>query len=193
MSAELFLVAPTDAETERFVTDLRRVLDISPAAALFLPRGTRDAAGYRQFVEAVLPVAQPHDCAVLVDNDPELAKAVGADGVHMTLGIKAVKDALARLKPDMIVGVGALHSRHDAMMKAEAGVDYVFFGDLEAGTALPEDIDDATWWAQTFEVPCVLFEAGRDAGDTGAEFAALGPSLFKGEIAQNAGDVGDAE
>lgn len=182
MTAELFLVAPADAEAERFSADLQSVLDTTPAAALYLPRGARDEAAYRAFVAAVLPVAQKRDCAVLVENDAPLAKALGADGVHITLGIGAVRDALALLKPDMIVGAGDLHSRHDAMMKAEAGVDYVFFGDLEAGAALPEDVDNAVWWAQTFEVPCVLYEAGTDAGGTGAEFAALGPSVFAATV-----------
>ena len=180
MSTELFLVAPASAEAESFAGELARLLDAEPAAALFLPRGDRDDESYRAFVSAILPIAQPHDCAVLVDNDAALAKELGADGVHITLGITAVRNAIELLKPDMIVGVGALHSHHDAMMKAEAGADYVFFGDLEAGAALPEDIDTARWWAETFEVPCVLFEAGRDAAGTGAEFAALGPSVFSG-------------
>ena len=180
MSAELFLVAPPDIAAEAFTKTLSAVLAQNPAAALLLPRGARDETDYRAFVEAVLKVGQDHDCAVLVDNDAQLAKSVGADGVHISLGIGAVRDAIALLKPDMIVGAGALHSRHDAMLKAEAGVDYVFFGDLEAG-AQPEDIDTARWWAQTFEIPCVLYEAGTDAAGTGAEFVALGPSLFGAE------------
>ncbi len=177
MSAELFLVAPADAEATSFIEALVRLLDAEPAAALYLPRGARDDAAYRAFAAAVLEPAQSRDCAVLVD-DADLAKALGADGVHLLGGIKAIKEAVARLKPDMIVGAGDLHSRHDAMMKAEAGVDYVFFGDLEAEKAMPEDIDNAQWWSDTFEVPCVLYEAGRDAGGTDAEFVALGPSLF---------------
>lgn len=184
MSAELFLVAPADADAESFSEALARQLDAEPAAALFLPRGTRDDAEYRAFVAAVLKPAQSRDCAVLVDNDADLAKALGADGVHVSGGIKAVKEAIARLKPDMIVGAGDLHSRHDAMMKAEAGVDYVFFGDPGAAAASPEDIDNARWWSDTFEIDCVLYEAGRDAGGTNAEFTALGPSVFGAEKAQ---------
>ncbi len=178
MSAELFLVAPPDAETNRFAATLKRALDAEPAAALLLPRGSRHDAGYRAFVIAILPIAQQRDCAVIVENDADLARSVGADGVHVSLGLSAVQQALKLLKPDMIVGVGNLHSRHDAMLKAEAGADYVFFGDIATGKALPQDIDTAQWWAETFEVPCALFEAGRDAAGTGAEFAALGPSLF---------------
>ncbi len=181
MSAELFIIAPADAETEGFVASLGRLLETESASALLLPRGDRSEDAYRAFISAVLPVAQNKDCAVLVESDADLAKSLGADGVHVTGGIKAVNDALNKLKPDMIVGAGDLHSRHDAMQKAEAGVDYVFFGDIEAGTALPEDIETASWWAETFEVPCVIFEAGRDGGGTGAEFAALGPSLFGAE------------
>ena len=153
MSAELFLVAPPDIAAGPFTEMLARVLAETPAAALFLPRGNRDDAHYRAFAEAVLPLAQQHECAVLIDNDAELAKAIGADGVHISLGIGAVRQAIELLKPDMIVGAGALHSHHDAMMKAEAGVDYVFFGELDTPAALPEDIDTARWWAETFEVP----------------------------------------
>ncbi len=178
MSAELFLVAPSDADKERFAAALERVLDADPAAALLLPRGARSETDYRAFVSAVLPLAQARDCAVLVDNDAELARVLGADGVHVSLGLSTLKRALDLLKPDMIIGAGDLFSRHDAMVKAEAGADYVFFGDLAAGKASPGDIENARWWAKTFEVPCVLYEAGRDAGGTGAEFAALGPSVF---------------
>lgn len=181
MSAELFLVAPADAEAERFGKALARMLDTEPAAALLLPRGDRDEAQYRAFAEAILPIAQSRDCAVLLDNDAPLAQAIGADGVHVSLGLNGIKQALALLKPDMIVGAGNLHSRHDAMTKAEAGVDYVFFGDIAAQEAAPEDIDNAQWWADTFQIPCVLYEAGRDVAGTGADFAALGPSVFGAE------------
>ena len=33
------------------------------------------------------------------------------------------------LKPERIVGVGGLATRHDAMLAAEQGADYVMFGE----------------------------------------------------------------
>ena len=44
-------------------------------------------------------------------------------------GTEAFAAALAFLKPDRIAGAGGLASRHDAMLAAETGADYVMFGD----------------------------------------------------------------
>ncbi|MGN0112492.1 MAG: thiamine phosphate synthase, partial [Cellulosimicrobium funkei] len=56
---------------------------------------------------------------------------VGADGVHVTEGgIKAIRAAVSALKPDGIVGVGNVRTRHDAMSFGELDVDYVMFGPL---------------------------------------------------------------
>ena len=66
---------------------------------------------------------------------PQLAARAGADGAHLT-GIEAFAAALGALKPDRIAGAGGLRSRHDAMLAAEAGADYVMFGE-PAPTPLP--------------------------------------------------------
>ena len=42
--------------------------------------------------------------------------------------------AVASLKPDRIAGCGGLATRHDAMLAAESGADYVMFGE-------PDDAD----------------------------------------------------
>ena len=90
-------------------------------------------------------------------------------------GIKAVKEAIAVLKPQMIVGAGDIHSRDDAMLKGEAGVDYILFGPLSGSISDPER-EMAQWWAETMEIPSVLSDpeagpASYDAGD--CEFIGL--------------------
>jgi hypothetical protein len=60
------------------------------------------------------------------------------------------------LKPDRILGVGGLVTRHDAMVAGEAGADYVLFGEPDAkgerpsADAICERLD---WWAELFEPP----------------------------------------
>src|SRR5690606_27400602 len=102
-------------------------------------------------------------------------------GVHVaTGGTKAIRAAIAALKPNGIVGVGGVRSRHDAMSFGELDVDYVMYGPL-GGDIDPQAVKLAQWWAETFEVPAVhsVPTAATPADDmTGAEFLALSDSIW---------------
>ena len=178
MARDLYLVAPSDADTISFPGRLAEVLDAVPAAALLLVQADRSDGDYLAFAKAVAPIAQSHDCAVLLENRPDLVEETGADGVHMTGSLNAFREAVRQLKPDGIVGAGNIHSHHAAMEKGEAGADYLFFGDPETGTA-PQDVELAAWWAKTFEIPSVLFEPDADAlASADVEFVALGRAVW---------------
>lgn len=178
MTAQLFLVTPKAAEPHSFANVLAGVVADAEVAALLVARHQQDADAYRALVEAVLPVAQSAGCAVLVEDDAALARQAGADGVHVTGGLKAAREAVSVAKPGLIVGAGPVHGRHEAMTIGELDIDYLFFGDLDA-PASPDARELAAWWAETFEVPAVLSgEIGGDAA--GSEFLALGENLWSG-------------
>ena len=112
---------------------------------------------------------------MLVEGEPGLVRLLGADGLHVPGGVSAVKAAVSALKPDLIVGVGDIRSRDDAMDKGELGVDYILFGPLSGSISAPER-EMAQWWAETMEIPSVLSDpeaspANYDAGD--CEFIGL--------------------
>lgn len=180
MTAQIYLIAPNDADAAAFADLLARVLDAAPVAALLLPAGNLAPEIYETLVRAAVPVAQARDCAVLIDNAPERVRELGADGVHMSGGLKSVKAAIAELRPDAIVGAGDVHSRHDAMLKGEAGVDYLMFGNLD-GTSDQEAREMADWWSETVEIPVVYAPAAGEAAtiDPGnLEFLALGADIW---------------
>ena len=175
MSAEIYLIAPTDTAPDQLVAALKSALDRQEVAALLLPRGQLAENAYKALAKAIVPLAQAKGTAVLVEGEPGLVRLLGADGLHVQGGIKAVKDALAALKPNLIVGAGGIHSSDDAMLKGEAGVDYILFGPL-SGPISPEARELARWWAETMEIPSVLSDpeagpANYDAG--GCEFIGL--------------------
>lgn len=192
MASELFLIAPIDADATTFGETLSAAVADIAVAALFLPKGERTEEAYQNFATALIPLAQDLGCAVLLDNDYALAKKLGADGVHMSTGITKFKDAIEALKPDMIVGAGAIHSRHDAMSKAEAGADYIFFDsdtqDEEPSIEVEESdvltfatsiFDQAEWWTETFEIPCVMImQSSENFASCPSEFMALGDVLW---------------
>jgi thiamine-phosphate pyrophosphorylase len=175
MSAEIFLIAPTDQPIEQLVAALNVTLDRDEVAALLLPRGSLAENAYKELAKRIVPLAQAKGAAVLIEGEPGLVRLVGADGLHVPGGIKAVEEAIAALKPRMIVGAGDIHSRDDAMLKGEAGVDYILFGPLSGSISAPER-EMAQWWAETMEIPSVLSDpeagpASYDAGD--CEFIGL--------------------
>jgi thiamine-phosphate pyrophosphorylase len=128
--------------------------------------------------ERLMRIAQAHDVAFIVNDRPDLAKRLGADGVHVGQDDAPYADARALLGPDKVVGVTCHNSRHLAMGAAEAGADYVAFGAFyptatkEAKTRAEPEI--LTWWQDIMEAPCVaiggitvvnalpLVEAGAD-------------------------------
>ncbi len=179
MSADLYLIAPADVPAETLGPALKAALAEHEVAALLLPRGSLSENAYKTLVKSVAPMAQKAGAAVLIEGEPGLVRLLGVDGLHVPGGIKAVREAVDALKPQMIVGVGEVHSRDDAMSKGELEVDYILFGPL-SGTITPEEREMARWWAETMEVPSVLSDpvAGFDGYDAaGCEFIGIGLKL----------------
>ena len=179
MAPQLYLITPAAADPETFPATLMAVLTVAEFSALLVRRGALDDAAYARLAANLVNVGPGAGCAVLTEDDVALARRLGADGVHVTGGAKAVKDAVAALKPNLIVGAGNIGTRHDAMTAGEMDVDYLFFGPLE-GASDPAAAELAEWWASTFEIPAVFSDpqAGADVDSRGAEFLALSTSIW---------------
>jgi thiamine-phosphate pyrophosphorylase len=153
-------------------------------AAVLLRSRDPDERTRIDHAKALAPPVQGKGAALLLDGDADLVARAGADGAHLT-GFDAFKPALATLKPDRIAGCGGLGTRHDAMLAAEAGADYVMFGEPDGAGERPSlaaITDRLSWWAEVFEVPCVGFAASlNEVGPlaaAGADFVALGDCVF---------------
>jgi len=181
-AARLYLVAPQDPVglAER----LAQALDAADVAAVLLRLPQADERARVNHAKALAPTVQGKGAALLLDGYPDLAARAGADGAHLN-GIEAFMTALAMLKPARIAGCGRLASRHDAMVVAETGADYVMFGEPDATghrPAFDAVAERVAWWAELFEVPCVGFAASLDELEplvaAGADFIALGDCIF---------------
>ena len=179
MVPQLYLITPADTDPKGFAPVLMTTLSAAEVAAILVLRGSRDEAAYAECLERMVNIGQGAGVAVLVENDVALAQRTGADGVHVTGGASAVREAIDALKPDLIVGAGNIRTRHEAMTLGELGVDYLMFGP-SSGTADPEATELAQWWSETFEVPAVLSdpELAQGIDAHGAEFLALSSSIW---------------
>ena len=180
----LYHVTPILEDTSSFVSTLDAALDAGDVAAVLLRLADADEGSLTKRAKAVASAVQRRDIALLLDGRSEMVGRAGADGAHIT-GIEAFAAALSTLKPDRIAGAGGLRSRHDAMLAAETGADYVMFGDPDRRGHRPsfDTIEERLkWWAELVEIPCVGYAA--NAGEVlplaqaGADFVALGDWIW---------------
>ena len=181
----LYLVTPPIADARAFSTGLAAALGAGDVAAVLLRLAAADERTQINRAKALAPVVQDKGAALLLGGHADLVARAGADGAHLT-GMAAFSEALEQLKPERIVGVGGLSTRHDAMVAAEAGADYVMFGEPGAAGERPsfDAIEERiAWWAEVFEIPCVGYAASLDEVaplvQAGADFVALGDWLWR--------------
>lgn len=70
-----------------------------------------------------------HSALFIVNDDPDLARACDADGVHVGQDDLAVDEARALLGPDAIIGLST-HSEEQIAASAPALVDYISVGPI---------------------------------------------------------------
>ena len=161
-----------------FAGQLTEALAGGPVASVQLR--LKDASDAEIIVAAkvLMPVCHEREVAFIINDRPDIAREVGADGVHVGQDDMSYAQAREIVGERCIVGVTAKNSRHLSMIAAEQGADYVAFGaffptDTKAGTVTAE-LSLISWWAELFETPCVaiggitvdnaspLIEAGAD-------------------------------
>lgn len=181
----LYLATPPVTDPAQLASDLPALLAAADVAAVLLRLTPADERGMIQRVKALAPVIQKAGAAVLLHGHFELVARAGADGANLT-GIEAMQEALPTLKPDRILGVGGLITRHDAMVAGEAGADYVLFGEPDANGERPSAdaiCERLDWWAELFEPPCVGYATTLDEAQifaaAGADFVLVGDSIWQ--------------
>jgi thiamine-phosphate pyrophosphorylase len=153
------LVTPERLDPGPFASVLERALDAGDVAAVQLRLKSASDDEIRRAARALMPLAQRRGAAFILNDRPDLAAELGADGVHIGADDMPYAKARALVGPDAIVGVSCYASRHDAMEAAEAGADYVAFGAFfPTRTKEPRaqaDVELLSWWSELMTVPCV--------------------------------------
>jgi thiamine-phosphate pyrophosphorylase len=174
----LYLVTPPAFNPEALKRQLEAALGGGDVACLQLRlKGTGDDA-VRRAARTLMPVCHAHDVAFILNDRPDLAAALGADGVHIGQEDADYASARAAMGSAGIVGVTCHASKHLAYEAAEQGADYVAFGAFfPTATKAPKaraDVELLRDWSLSMTVPCVaiggitvencapLVEAGAD-------------------------------
>ena len=187
-AARLYLITPI-LDDASFAPRLAEACATGAVAAVLLRLAPADERGLTNLVKALAPAAQEHGAAVIVASEAKadlanVAARGGADGVHIPGDPARLRELRERLT-ERAIGAGAIRSKDDAMGLGEAGADYLLFGEPRPDGSLPSlesVVERASWWAEIFETPCIVYAPSLDAlagaAATRAEFVALGDAVF---------------
>lgn len=138
----------------------------------------------------IVPKLQEAGIAVIINDNPRIAKDLHADGVHLGQEDGDIIEARKLLGKDAIIGTTCHNSKHLGMEAAEAGADYVAFGAFYP-TQTKEvihhaDIEILEWWQNIMEIPCVAIgginiDNALPIINAGADFIAISSGVWNYE------------
>ena len=86
-----------------------------------------DHERYRE-ATALATLCRQHNIPLIINDDADLAAAVGASGVHLGRTDPPIRQTREQLGPRAIIGVSCYNDLERAIAAAQAGADYVAFG-----------------------------------------------------------------
>jgi thiamine-phosphate pyrophosphorylase len=183
----LYLITPPAFELAAFSRALEDALAGGDVACVQLRlKDVSDVEVLRIGAE-LKPIVQGSGAAFILNDRPDLAARLDADGVHVGQEDASYDEARAALGRDRIVGVTCHNSRDLAYAAAEAGADYVAFGAF-----YPTDTKQPNYWAEpelldiwqeTMETPCVaiggiIVDNAEPLVRAGADFLAVSAGVW---------------
>jgi len=191
--AGLYAVTPDLVDTADLVARVEAAVT-GGASAIQYRNKAADAALARAQAAALARVHAARGALFFVNDDPALAAAVGADGVHVGEDDGAVAAARAIVGPDRLVGVSCYNDFDRARAAVAAGADYVAFGSFYLSSVKPDALRAELSLlrdAPSLGVPVVAI-GGIDAGNAGDLFAAGADAVAVISAVFAAGPVADA-
>lgn len=187
MRCRLYLITPPRFELEHFSHALSDALSGGDVACVQLRLKDIPDDEVLRIGAALKPIVQAADAAFIVNDRPDLAARLDADGVHVGQGDASYAEARRLMGNERIVGVTCHDSRDLAYEAAAAGADYVAFGAF-----YPTDTKEPSHWAEpellsiwqeSMETPCVAIGGITVANAeplvrSGADFLAVSAGVW---------------
>jgi thiamine-phosphate pyrophosphorylase len=134
----LYAITPDSAELEPL---LRKVEQALKAGVALLQYRNKIISKDKRLLQAkeLAPLARGYGVPLIINDDVEIAAAVGANGVH--LGKEDGDLAAARAKlPGRIVGASCYNDLEKARAAVRAGANYVAFGSVFPSPTKPQAV-----------------------------------------------------
>lgn len=117
---------------------------------LQLREKTLEEGAFLEEARALQALCRERHVPFIVNDNVDIARAMGADGVHVGQSDMEVLDVRAKLGPDKIIGVSA-HTVEEALLAERHGADYLGVGAVFP-TGSKDDADEVSY--ETLKAIC---------------------------------------
>ena len=135
-SRGIYAVTPEDRSGPALAAAVAAAVEHGANAVQFRDKSS-DSIRRRSDAEALLAVCRARSVPLIINDDVDLALAVGADGVHLGRDDEAFAAARARLGDDAIIGISCYDDAERALAAAGLGASYVAFGSFFPSVTKP--------------------------------------------------------
>ena len=133
----LYAVTPDEPDMGSLTRKVRKAL-AGGARILQYRNKSANAAVRREQGTALLALCRDARIPFVINDDLDLARAIGADGLHLGRDDVSIAVARAQLGEDKLLGVSCYDRLELAVAAREAGADYVAFGSAFPSSTKPE-------------------------------------------------------
>jgi thiamine-phosphate pyrophosphorylase len=123
----VYLITPDEPDTARLLARTAPLLAAGTTWLQYRNKSASDALR-REQATALQALCAAHGVPLIVNDDPELAQAIGAAGVHLGGTDGDIGAARSLLGPDAIIGASCYDQLANAERAVAAGASYVAFG-----------------------------------------------------------------
>ncbi len=189
------LYAITQTDNKSCTTIINEVVAAIKGGAVIVQYRDKNPSDALFIAQELLKVCHHHDVPLLINDDIELAKEVGADGVHLGREDGAIIQARKYLGDQAIIGVSCYNSLEQALIAETEGATYAAFGRFFPSTskplAAPADIKTLREAKRRLAIPIVaiggiLPNNGGQLLKAGADFLAVIGGIFDQQPEQSA-------
>ena len=132
----LYLITPDCTDEDRLFELVSSVLP-SGVAVLQLRNKRATKAELARRAEGLLALCRQHQVPLVINDDWQLAVAIGADGVHLGRDDADPAQVRCEVGPGLVIGVSCYGDLGRAQRAAAAGADYLAFGAMFASATKP--------------------------------------------------------
>ena len=133
----LYVITRHETRPERLIPDVAAAIQGGARLVQYRDKsGDTDKRAWE--AQDLLTLCRPLGVPLLINDDTELARRIGADGVHLGIGDGGIAQARRRLGPRAIIGATCHDSLERALQAQGDGASYVAFGRFFPSSSKPQ-------------------------------------------------------
>ncbi len=187
-NCQLYLISPESFDIKEFKDNVLQAFEGGQIGAFQLRMKKSSDDDIKRAAEIIMPICKNNGTQFILNDRPDLAAALGADGVHIGEEQDGTYESARKIiGKDKVVGISCYGSIDRAIDFSEKGADYVAFGAFYPTTtktpkARPSK-EILEWWSRNSVIPCVAI-GGINAENcsplvaSGADFIAVVSAIW---------------